>query len=218
MLNPVLALNEIQGSHTGAALAEIVVKVVDDLATEANFIDCDVIAQYPPEAHLAHAAHLGLSKLRCYGSKIREISAYLVAVVLDPRQKWDYFELSIEQGDWTQREVEVAWEIVQQLWVEDYKESGLDLSSVVSNTPCATLVEQIINIMNDKEEHHRQWQAKRRRITSDDAYTRYIQSPLEPNIDLSFQYWVKGEKSTNPLARMALDIFSIAAMYADPER
>ncbi|KAG0138503.1 hypothetical protein HOY82DRAFT_534631 [Tuber indicum] len=89
------------------------------LTTKANIIDSDVIAQYPPEAHLAHAAHLGLSKLGSYSSKICEIPAYHAAVVQDPRQKWDYFELSIEQGDWTQRVVEVAREIVQQLWVED---------------------------------------------------------------------------------------------------
>lgn len=136
------------------------------LATEPNFIDSDVIAQYPPEAHLARAAQLGLSKLRYFSSKIREIPAYIAAVVLDPRQKSDYFALSIEQGDWTQREVEVARESVQQLWIDDYKGSGLDLSTMESNATRTNLVERRANIMDDAEEHHRQWQAKRRRITS----------------------------------------------------
>ena len=136
------------------------------LVTEANLINSDVIAQYPPEAHLARVAQLGLSKLWSYSSKIREIPAYIAAVVLDPRQKWDYFELGIELGDWTQREVEVARESVHQLWMEDYKGSGLDLSTVGSNTARTNLVDRRANIMDDAEEHHHQWQAKHRRITS----------------------------------------------------
>jgi len=77
----------------------------------------DVINRYPPEAHLARAAHLGLAKLRAYSSKIGEILVYLATVVLDPRQKWDYFELGVEQGDGTEREVEAARGVVQLLWV-----------------------------------------------------------------------------------------------------
>jgi len=44
---------------------------------------------------------------------------------------------------------------------------------------------------------------------------RYIQSTLEPNIQSPFQCSVNRAKSTNPLARMALDIFSISVMSAD---
>jgi len=44
-------------------------------------------------------------------------------VVLDPspRQKWDYFELGIEQRDWTIHEVQLAKETVQLLWEEQYR-------------------------------------------------------------------------------------------------
>jgi len=111
---------------------------------------------------LARAAHLGLSKLRSYSSKIHEIPAYLAAVVLDPRQKWDYFELGIEQGDWTQREVQLAREIVQQLWIEDYKEQGLNRLAEDCRTAGLEPVEPGVSILDDAGEHHRQWQAKRR--------------------------------------------------------
>ena len=114
---------------------------------------------------MARAAHLGLSKLRSYSSKIREIPAYLAAVVLDPRQKWDYFELGIEQGDWTQTEVQLAREIVQQLWIVDYKEQGLNSLAGDCRTAGLEPVEPRVSNLDDAEEHHRQWQAKRRRIT-----------------------------------------------------
>jgi len=52
----------------------------------------------------------------------------------------------------------------------------------------------------------------------EDAYSRYIQSPPEPNINSPFSYWLNSAKSTNQLPPMALDIFSIPAMSADPER
>jgi len=51
----------------------------------------------------------------------------------------------------------------------------------------------------------------------DDAYSVYIQSPCEPHIDSPSYYWLN-VKSTNHLAPMALDIFLILAMSADPER
>jgi len=66
----------------------IPISICNYLANQANFIVRDVIAKYPHKAHLARAAHLGLSKLRCYSSMIRQILAYLAALVLNPRQKW----------------------------------------------------------------------------------------------------------------------------------
>jgi len=127
----------------------------------------DVINRYPPEAHLARAAHLGLAKLCAYSSKIREIPVYLAAVVLDPRQKSDYFELGVEQGDWTEREVEAARGVVQLLWVGEYQQSGLQFVSS-ANSPVIREKECLRRgtlELDKADEHHRQWQAKRRRIT-----------------------------------------------------
>lgn len=79
-----------------------------------------MIREHDPEAHLSRAAQLGLAKLRVYSAKIGEIPVYKAAVVLDPRQEWDYFDLGIEQGDWTIREVQAAKETVQLLWENQY--------------------------------------------------------------------------------------------------
>jgi len=77
----------------------------------------------------------------------------------------DYFELGIEQGDWTHREVQVAREMVQQLWIDDYKESGLNCAARDSGTGGTDTIGPRVSIIHQAEEHHRQWQAKRRRIT-----------------------------------------------------
>jgi len=92
-------------------------------------------------------------------------------VVLDPRQKWDYFELGIEQGDWTEREVEAARGVVQLLWAGEYKEAGLDSASQRNGELVSPSErESAIGILDQAEEHHRQWQAKRRRITPGMSY------------------------------------------------
>lgn len=114
---------------------------------------------------MARAAQLGLAKLRSYSCKIREIPVYLAAVVLDPRQKCYYFELGVEQGDWMEQEVIAAREIVELQWAGEYKQSDRQylahsLESVAQNQEV-----EICDVIDEAEEHHRQWQAKRRRIT-----------------------------------------------------
>lgn len=107
-----------------------------------------------------------MAKLRAYSTKIREIPVYIAAVALDPRQKWDYFDLGIEQGDWTIREVQAAKETVQLLWEDQYRVTvgndllPGDLISAEANGEPARL-----GLVEEEEEHHRRWQAKRRRVT-----------------------------------------------------
>lgn len=87
-------------------------------------------------------------------------------MVLDPRQKWDYFELGIEQGDWTIREVELAKETVQLLWEEQYRgraSNGMASRNLGSGIETGEGIRA--GIMEEAEEHHRLWQAKRRRVT-----------------------------------------------------
>jgi len=92
-------------------------------------------------------------------------------VVLDPRQKWDYLVLGIEQGDWTEREVEAARGVVQLLWAGEYKEVGLDSASQRNGELVSTSEpESDIAILVQAKEHHHQWQAKRRRITPRMSY------------------------------------------------
>ena len=115
-----------------------------------------MIREHDPEAHLSHAAQLGLAKLRAYSTKIREIPVYIAAVVLDPRQKWDYFHLGIEQGDWTIREVQAAKETVQLLWEDQYRVTtgsylpGRNDISAMGNAEPGSL-----GLVEEEEEHHR---------------------------------------------------------------
>lgn len=92
-------------------------------------------------------------------------------MVLDPRQKWDYFELGIEQGDWTEREVEAARGVVQLRCAGEYKEAGLDSTSQRNGELVSPSEwESAIGILDQAEEHYRQWQAKRCRITPGMSY------------------------------------------------
>jgi len=133
---------------------------------KANTGGSHVSENSPPDAHLARTAHLGLAKLRAYSFRVREIPVYLAAVVVDPWQKWDYFELGVEQGDWTELEVESGRALVQQLWTGEYRKSALESRSL-RNTDnlSATRVEPVTRILDEPEEHYRQWKAKTQRIT-----------------------------------------------------
>ena len=125
-----------------------------------------MIRKHDPEANLSRAAQLGLAKLRAYSTKIPEIPVYIAAVVLDPRQKCDYFDLGIEQRDWTIQEVQAAKETVQLLWEDQYRVTvqndllpGDHISAGADGEPAR------LGLVEEEEEHHRQWQAKRRRVT-----------------------------------------------------
>jgi len=74
----------------------------------------------------------------------------------------------VEQGDWTEQEVETARAVVQQLWPGEYRQSALGSgsqpNSANSSETTGAPVRRIL--LDEAEEHHRQWQPKRRRITS----------------------------------------------------
>jgi len=125
-----------------------------------------VIREHDPEAHVSRAAQFGLAKLRAYSTTIREIPVYIAAVVLDPRQKWDYFDLGIEQADWTIREVQAAKETVQQLWEDqDRVTTGSYLPSRDDTSAMGNAEPGSLGLVEEEEQHHRHWQAKRRRVT-----------------------------------------------------
>ena len=87
-------------------------------------------------------------------------------MVLDPRQKWDYFELGIEQGDWTIHEVQLAKETVQLLWEEQYRgRASNDMASRNLSSGIETGEGIRAGIIEEGKEHHRLGQAKRRRVT-----------------------------------------------------
>lgn len=125
-----------------------------------------MIREYDSEAHLSRAAQLGLAKLRAYSTKIREIPVYIAAVVLDPRQKWHYFDFGIEEGDWTIREVQAAKEAVQQLWEDQYRvTTGSYLPSRDDTSAMGNAEPGSLGLVEEEEQHHCRWQAKRRRVT-----------------------------------------------------
>ena len=91
----------------------------------------------------------------------------MAAVVLDPRQKWNYFELAIEPGDSTLEEVDKAREAVARLWEIDYwpkilrqidQNSGNTMPTSHSEFP-----DTGCNISNEVQRHRQQWKAMRQR-------------------------------------------------------
>jgi hypothetical protein len=143
--------------------------------------------------------------------------------------KFDYFETEWKDcRDWILN----AEREVQNLWKNEYHQFPLregisrqptipttSLAYIVSPEPPAQsqlAVPDLVDLPSWKKN-------KRARIAADnlDVYDRYIQKEVEDELPAGpLQYWLDrtSNRHLEKLARMGVEIFSIPAMSADPER
>ena len=163
--------------------------------------------------------------------------AHFAAIALNPEMKFKYFESEWESwADW----IENGKAEVRKLWKSQYKppsdslqeqrlriayhisappSPAAVLSTSQSSSPIAPIEfqEDLINQIPD-------WQTrKRQRLMSDncDELGRYLRGDVEDELPLGpLKYWIDYADNIRQreLAKMAIDIFSIPVMSADPER
>jgi hypothetical protein len=163
------------------------------------------ISQYARlnDTHIVQAANLGLAKLDKYYNIIKSIPVYIVAVVLDPSSKFDFFETC----SWHTNEIENAKDIVITLWKENYKSSPTAETDSTPSREC-------------EDGDFLEWRAKKRRVSDADELEQYLAMPF--SVDLTdmerIQWWYNKKDMWPMLSKMALDILSIPSMSADAER
>jgi hAT family C-terminal dimerisation region len=162
-----------------------------------------VISKYAVEKdlHIVQAANLGLAKLEKYYAMMREIPAYVAAVVLDPSSKMDFFESS----SWTAKRIQKAKSLVVHLWETEYKGHPDPINSVA-------------RAIRTEKELYLEWRTKKRRTSSGDQLEQYLSTPIEDGPIDFVGWWYDKRKAWPQLSKMALDILSIPSMSADPER
>ncbi|KJZ74134.1 hypothetical protein HIM_05666 [Hirsutella minnesotensis 3608] len=158
------------------------------------------------EAHIddpmmAPMYNSGWAKLDKYYCLTDESPAYVAAIVLHPSHKWHYIH-----ENWKKEWVESSKKLMETLW-DEYKpvESPLNLSEVPSTT-----TNEFLN-----------WRNKHLQpalIT--DEYERYCQSERVYGFTSALAWWLEETQQKNypNLSKMAVDILSIPAMSAEPER
>lgn len=143
----------------------------------------------------------GWAKLDKYYCLTDESPAYVAAIVLHPSHKWHYV-----QENWRKDWVEPAKALVDALWSE-YRpiESSLSFSHTV--LPAT-------NEFLDWRNKHLQPAL----IT--DEYERYCQAERTYGFTSALSWWLEETQQKNypNLSKMAVDILSIPAMSAEPER
>jgi hypothetical protein len=143
----------------------------------------------------------GWAKLDKYYRLTEESPAYVAAIVLHPSHKWHYI-----QENWKGEWIEPSKKLIETLWNE-YKpvEPPLPLCEVPSTT-----TNEFLNWRNKHLQPS---------ITMDE-YERYCNSERVYGFTSALAWWLEEtqQKTFPSLSKMAVDILSIPAMSAEPER
>jgi hypothetical protein len=162
--------------------------------------------QYKDDPFMASRVNSAWSKLDKYYTKTNDSAAYTAALVLDPCMKWEYIT-STWQPEW----IPDAKAQVIKLW-KKYRPSS-------DSTTISTEVEQSNRNIFITWKH----QQSARRADNTDEYFRYIREPPVPQDHIkqgACSWWLEErQRRLYPnLSKMALDILTIPAMSAAPER
>ena len=169
---------------------------------------------YADDVFMSSCLNSGWDKFNKYYSKTSESPAYTAGLILHPLYKWQYLERTWDNEEW----VKQAKDKVQGLWEREYK-PGAPLPIQPPNSTYSTP-----NTSKNPNSFNA-WATKQRLSvvnTNMDEYTRYCQA--EPVFDIENldprKWWQEPtqQRLYPNLSKMALDILSIPAMSADPER
>jgi hypothetical protein len=169
--------------------------------------------KYRDDPFMASGVNSAWSKLDKYYTKTNESTAYIAALVLDPCMKWEYIS-STWQPEW----ITDAKASVIQLW-KKYRPSSSD--STTSSSDSTTI---LTKAKQPDQNAFITWKhQKSARRADDDEYFRYIREPPVPQGHIkqgACSWWLeeRQQRLYPNLAKMALDILTIPAMSAAPER
>jgi hypothetical protein len=133
-----------------------------------------------------------------------ESPVYIAALVLCPQNKWQYME-----DNWLIEWIADAKAKVQLFWKREYKSTAITVP-----TPASEAAPTVHNAFQE-------WEKKRQRSQLEiDEYTKYLQAAVLPEVKDERSWWLETTQriSFPALSVMALDILSIPAMSAEPER
>jgi hypothetical protein len=158
--------------------------------------------EFKEHSFLSPCINSAWKKLDKYYGLTERSSAYTAAMVMVPSQKWTWIE-----DNWENNWIKTAKKQVQELWDTEYKPVQL---------PSPPRVEISIE---EKTEHEIWLEQKRRRPLALDEYMKYCQGPITSDVNARAWWMEPAQRAAFPnLGKMALDLLSIPAMSASPER
>ena len=165
--------------------------------------------KYRDDPFMASRVNSAWSKLDKYYTKTNDSTAYIAALVLDPRMKWEYIT-STWQPEW----IPDAKALVAKLW-KKYRPT----SDPTSDPNSDLTNKRPLNAFTTWKQ-----QKSGRRADHTDEYFRYIREPPIPHDHIkqggACSWWLEDRQQRlyPNLSKMALDILTVPAMSAAPER
>lgn len=149
---------------------------------------------------MAPMYNAGWRKLDKYYQLTDDSPAYVAAIVLHPRHKWQYI-----QTNWHTEWFEPARKLMRDLW-DEYKPVDTPLPQSMAQS---TTTNEFLLWMNQQYQTELPF----------DEYERYCQTE-RVKVDSALSWWLEEtqQREYPNLGRLALDILSIPAMSAEPER
>jgi hypothetical protein len=170
--------------------------------------------RYGNDPFMASRVNSAWSKLDKYYTKTNDSAAYVAALVLDPCMKWEYIN-STWESEW----IPDAKTMVVQLW-KKYRSTGDPTNDLISDSSSDPAHQRLPNTFTSWKQ-----QKSGRRADHIDEYFRYIREPPIPHDHIkggrgACSWWLeeRQQRLYPNLSRMALDILTIPAMSAAPER
>ena len=161
--------------------------------------------RYTGDIHMASRYNSGWQKMAKYYNRTSESSAYAAALVLNPSYKWEYI-----RQNWEAEWIPDTEKAVEELWKSRYKPTNTAVARRQAPLPLPTSNSFIA------------WKRTQQQTSSPpiDEYATYCQTPTQFDGCDVRDWWLAPEQQQSypNLSKMALDLLSIPAMAADPER
>jgi hAT family C-terminal dimerisation region len=202
-------------SASHGALWELL-PVFEDLLSHFETLETQAKAgQFNNHEGIQESITLAWGKTKEYYSKTDASIAWMAALVLHPRWKWQYFEQQWTGED--KRFVVAGKTALRKLWENDYK--GEVVIRVEDRTPepeppkafKATVLERLAPPLSGNTTTKAPRASSRK-----DQLALYLEEPLTDKPLLL--YWLDKQAQWPQLAKMALDFLSIPAMSSECER
>jgi hypothetical protein len=160
--------------------------------------------EYINDAFMSPCCNSGWAKLEKYYCLTERSPVYIAALVLCPQNKWNYIE-----DNWPEEWIPEAKAKMQEFWQTEYKSAAVEVDIPVLESQALPY--------NTFQAH---LQKKKRPRTEIDEYKKYLQAAELPEVKDARAWWLEPAQRTSypALSIMALDILSIPAMSAEPER
>ncbi|KAF1732502.1 putative AC transposase [Beauveria bassiana] len=159
---------------------------------------------YANDSFMSRCCNSGWAKLDKYYSLTDRSPVYIAALVLSPQWKWDCID-----NNWPADWRGPCRQQMQDFWVTEYKSTAI------------TVPTQALETISEVKNSFHQWaQRKKGNSLDQDEYTKYLLAPIVPEVTDPRSWWLEPtqRKSYPALSVMALDVLSIPAMSAEPER